>query len=80
MLGEFFVKSNRIKKQDENSSCLDIFLYLTFIYLIPAARFKNCVIIRALVILLINPPITGTTKNASFENLYFLQTVCIVVN
>lgn len=43
------------------------------------AMFKNLVIIIALEILLINPPMTGTTKKANLEYLYFLQTVCIVV-
>ena len=38
------------------------------------AKSKNLVIITAFVRLLINPPITGTTKNANLEYLYFLQT------
>lgn len=44
----------------------------------PLAIFRKVVIMRALERLLINPPIKGTTKKASFEYLYWLQTVVIV--
>ncbi len=43
------------------------------------AKSKNLVIITAFVRLLINPPITGTTKNANLEYLYFLQTATDVL-
>ena len=47
--------------------------------LILMAMSKNFVIISAFEIFEINPPITGTTKKASLENLYLSQTVFIVV-
>lgn len=43
------------------------------------AMSKNFVIISAFVKFEIKPPITGTTKKASLENLYLSQTVFIVV-